>query len=224
MRWVDTVRVFLPGSLNRLASLVSRDDLPVVLAEHRRDRLQRGRVGDPGEQQLGPEQGQEPVGGLAPAGARLARGPGSAARRVRPCPPPSDAICGNSCSGAMFATSSSANNTRPDELAGGVRPVRRAANLGQEAADDRRDRGLLLRRRVDVDGVAAGDERGRVEVRVARGRPARPRSCRPEARPRRRRRSRTARGPRCSAGRPATRTPTGSPARSSSRIPGSSSS
>ena len=64
----------------------------------------------------------------------------------------------------MFATSSSA--TTPGRGAGWRRaPVRCAADLGQKAADDRCDRGLLLGGRVDVDGVAAGDERGRVEVR-----------------------------------------------------------
>ena len=161
--------IFLPGSLNRLASLRARDDLPVVLAEHRRDRLQRGRVGDPGEQQLGPEQGQEPVGGLAPPGARLGevlkRGeegealPAALGRDLRQLLKRRD-----------VRDLIQREQHPAGEPAGGVRPVGRAADLGQEAADDRCDRGLLLGGRVDVDGVAAGDERGRVEVRVARRR------------------------------------------------------
>ena len=69
VRWVETVRprLTVTGSMcSPDGGAGGGDDSAVVLAEHRRDGLERAGVGDPGEDQLGPEQGEEPVGLRAP--------------------------------------------------------------------------------------------------------------------------------------------------------------
>ena len=169
MRWVDTVRVFLPGSLNRLASLVRemtcRSYSPSIVETASSVVVSA----IPGSSSLVPNRVRNPSAAL-PHRARAWERSWKRGEEGEALP----AALGRDLRQLLKRRDVRDLIEREQhpagELAGGVRPVRRPPNLGQEAADDRCDRGLLLGGRVDVDGVAAGDERGRVEVRVARRR------------------------------------------------------
>ena len=177
----------------------------------------------PGRISLDAEQGQEPVRGLAPPGSRL----GEVLERGEEREALPAALGGDlrQLLERRDVRDLVQREQHPRCAGPGSRwaLVRRAPDLRQQPADERRGGGLLLGGRVDVDGVVGATNAGgsKFGSRATRERAAR--RCRRPARQRRRRRSRSARGPPCSATRPASRTPAASRRSRSSSIPGSSS-